>query len=603
MRLEFLHYTIFLIYLTLGLYVIIKSPKEPFNIVIFILFLSLALWSFFSIPFTDPNIDWDTLLLSLHICVQFNFNVSFLTFTAIMIYFNRSNIVKSFPFIALWVLTSSLVFYMQFTGNLAMPQYFNYDIGQWRIVFAKNVWYLISSIAYYSLMIISLVYLLLFYLKSKDKILRRQALLMFIGATIAFVLGYANIIMHDYLSMAVPLMPNAFLVFLAVAIVYSIAKYQLFTLNPATAGYKIFETIPDGLLLANHKKEIVAYNPSLQKMVGKEIKLKKDLEDWLKITTNFKYMLDNIYSKHLRNLHITLTDVEGNRIPVLFSSSLINDEFGRNLGVICIFKDITELKKVEKKLIDINQNLEERVRLRTEELRRAKEKAEASNELKSSFLANMSHEIRTPLNGILGFTNILKEPDLSDDEKLECIALIQKSSDQLLNIINDIIDISKIETGQFEIKLIEIDPKTFIDSEILELNQEAIEKDLTIKNKVNNVPNIIYDESRFSTILRHLISNAIKFTDEGEIEIGATEIPGAIEFYVKDTGIGIPPQYTNEIFERFRQVEHYLTRHHGGTGLGLSITKAIVEEMGGKISVESELGIGSTFYFTIKTIY
>ena len=264
-------------------------------------------------------------------------------------------------------------------------------------------------------------------------------------------------------------------------------------------------------------------------------------------------------------------------------SPILNNQ-GKTTHYIAIKEDITDKKNAEKELL------------------KAKERAEESDRLKLAFLANMSHEIRTPMNGILGFTELLKEPKLSGEEQQEYINIIEKSGKRMLNIINDIISISKVESGQVEISLSE----TNVNEQINYLNTffkpEATQKGLQLKiaKQLDAKDSIIStDKEKVYAILTNLVKNALKFTDSGSIEFGCTKKDKTLEFFVKDTGNGIPVYQQQVIFERFRQANETLTRTHEGSGLGLAISKAYVEMLGGKIWVESKEGEGSTFYFTL----
>ena len=236
------------------------------------------------------------------------------------------------------------------------------------------------------------------------------------------------------------------------------------------------------------------------------------------------------------------------------------------------------------------------------ELQRAKEKAEESDLLKSAFLANMSHEIRTPMNGILGFVELLKEPRLSGEEQKEFIEIIDESGKRMLNIINDIISISKVEAGQAEI----VQSDTNINDQIRYIytffKPEAESKgiELLFKTGLTDLEsNIKTDREKIYAIFTNLVKNAIKFTNHGFIEMGYEQKGEYLEFYVRDSGVGIRKDQQEIIFERFRQASESLARHYEGAGLGLAITKAYVNMLGGKIWVESELGKGSTFYFDL----
>jgi len=243
---------------------------------------------------------------------------------------------------------------------------------------------------------------------------------------------------------------------------------------------------------------------------------------------------------------------------------------------------------------------------RAEELIAAKGKAEESDRLKSAFLANMSHEIRTPMNGILGFTELLKEPELSGENQKYYIDIIEKSGLRLLNIINNIIDISKIESGLMNISISETNIKEQMEYIYTFFKPEVERKGIHIFcNTSLSVKEAIIktDREKIYAILTNLVKNAIKFTNTGYIEIGYNLVgrqhAASLQFFVKDTGVGIPPEQIEMVFERFRQANETLNKRYEGAGLGLAISKAYVEMLGGKIWVESELGKGSTIYFTI----
>ncbi|SDB90729.1 response regulator [Williamwhitmania taraxaci] len=267
------------------------------------------------------------------------------------------------------------------------------------------------------------------------------------------------------------------------------------------------------------------------------------------------------------------------------------------------------------KLWGVAQDISER-RQAEEELRNAKERAEESDRLKSAFLANMSHEIRTPMNGILGFADLLKRPNLTGEKQQKYIRIIEKSGTRMLNIINDIINVSKIESGLMEVNIQETNVNEQIEFVYTFFNPGAVAKGLRLSIS-NSLP---IDESIFKTdseklyaILTNLVNNAIKYTPTGSIEfgyrlrtvrgavvtLGVPNAPSELEFFVKDTGIGIPKARQQAIFERFIQADITDKNAFQGAGLGLSISKAYVEMLEGTIWVESEEGKGSSFYFTL----
>jgi hypothetical protein len=243
-----------------------------------------------------------------------------------------------------------------------------------------------------------------------------------------------------------------------------------------------------------------------------------------------------------------------------------------------------------------------------DELKIAKEKAEESDKLKSAFLTNISHEIRTPMNGILGFAELLRTPGITGIEQLEYLEIIEISCDRMLNIINDIVDISKIEAGLISVNNFESDINHQTDYILTFFKPEAESKGLSISCKnglLSNQAIIDTDHEKIYAILTNLVKNAIKFTDRGSIEFGyvltgaTTAAANELQFYVQDTGIGIPADRQHAIFDRFIQADIADTRAFQGAGLGLSISNAYAKMLGGKIWVESEEGKGSTFYFTL----
>ncbi|MFY9153445.1 MAG: HAMP domain-containing sensor histidine kinase [Prolixibacteraceae bacterium] len=228
-------------------------------------------------------------------------------------------------------------------------------------------------------------------------------------------------------------------------------------------------------------------------------------------------------------------------------------------------------------------------------------RAQKSDQLKSAFLANMSHEIRTPLNAIVGFSSILSDPDIPEANKKDFDEHIQRNSDYLLQLIEDIIDVSKIEANLLDFKPENIDVIPLI-RKLTASFQLSLPNDKNLKIVENTQLSdlwILMDKLRFEQILRNLIANAVKFTETGSIEVGCNKGKGFVTFSVKDTGLGIHPDDQQVIFERFMKVENNKQHLYRGTGIGLFLTKQLVEMFGGKIWLESELEKGTTFYFTV----
>jgi two-component system sensor histidine kinase/response regulator len=276
---------------------------------------------------------------------------------------------------------------------------------------------------------------------------------------------------------------------------------------------------------------------------------------------------------------------DGTKFPAEYWAYPIRTE-GEIVGAVVTFLDITERKRAD------------------EALRKAKEAAEAGSRAKSEFLANMSHEIRTPMNGIIGMTDLALDTELTSEQR-EYLSLVKSSADSLLHLINDILDFSKIEAGKLELEETEFEIRNLFSDTLKTLAVRADMKRLELSARVSaEVPRIVVgDPTRLRQLIVNLVGNAIKFTEHGNIVVDAELESGSsdgvhLHIRVSDTGIGIPPEKQQLVFESFAQADGSTTRRFGGTGLGLTISRRIVEMMGGRMWVESEVGRGSVFHFT-----
>lgn len=265
------------------------------------------------------------------------------------------------------------------------------------------------------------------------------------------------------------------------------------------------------------------------------------------------------------------------KLPIL-------DHNGQPKFLLGVSEDITAKKAAEKELID------------------AKEKAEESNRLKNAFLQNISHEIRTPMNAICGFTSLMAEPDLSLEQKENYSSIVRSNCDQLLTIITDVLTISSVETKQMNVNIQEVNLNQLMEELTHVFNPAATSLSIDFQN-TTNIPEkeafVLTDRTKLTQILSNLLTNALKFTKEGSIELHCHREKENLCFFVKDTGIGFNPESGETIFERFRQANEGINKKYGGTGLGLAISKAFVELLGGQIGVETEPGKGSVFHFTL----
>jgi signal transduction histidine kinase/CheY-like chemotaxis protein len=288
--------------------------------------------------------------------------------------------------------------------------------------------------------------------------------------------------------------------------------------------------------------------------------------------------------KPLMNHEECFIDPDGNNRWLLTTKLPLYNERKQIIGLVGMGHDITARKQSEEQLLI------------------AKDKAEESDRLKTAFLHNISHEIRTPMNAIVGFSGFLNDPGLPSEKRKHFTEILVQSSNQLLSIITDIINISTIETGQVTLieKAVNINYLMKIVYEQFSIIAEKKGVIFQYKTALSDHAAIIStDNTKLIEILSNLLSNALKFTKQGHVNFGYLLKEDYLEFYVEDTGIGIPPKMHDEIFKRFRQMETTVNRKYGGSGLGLSISKAYVELLGGKIWVHSELTKGAVFYFTI----
>jgi signal transduction histidine kinase/ActR/RegA family two-component response regulator len=363
----------------------------------------------------------------------------------------------------------------------------------------------------------------------------------------------------------------------------------------------LFETMAQGVVYQDYNGNIIAANSAAEKILGLN-------SEQLKNRTSFDTTWSSIHEdcspfpgethpsvialntgKPVEDVIMGIYNPELNVIKWVLVSAIpqFRDNEKEPYQVFSTFTDITELKNAEAELV------------------KSKEKAEESDRLKSAFLANMSHEIRTPMNGIMGFADLLKTPELSGESQKNYIEIIEASGNRMLEIINHLIDISRIEAGQIEIKLEPVYIPDLLKDLMKFFSPEANDRNILLRSDIRLEPDEYFietDKTKLAQVITNLIKNALKFTDRnGYIKIGCNlHGHSSICFYVKDTGSGIRKELHEKIFDRFIQGD--ISHKHEGVGLGLAISKAYVEMLGGKIGLDSIPGKGSVFYFILPLV-
>jgi PAS domain S-box-containing protein len=540
-----------------------------------------AFWLIFetAVPSITEKIFWSKLEFLGGIATPVLYLIFVLRFTGKDKFLSRKNILLLFiiPAITLVLTLTNESHSLIWSGFSAISEETNlmeyrHGIGFW-------FGYIVYS---YLLLFLAALNLFSFIIHQK-RTFRSQGLIVLIGGfcpwivSIIYLTGYNPIAGLD--------ITPASIMISGILSAYAILNIRFLDLVPV-ARETLVETLPDGILVLDGQNRIQDINGAALSFLGIR---NKDIIGFPAISTGsseaqlMNAVIDHETDDKTQEVRSN-TEIKTFRI---LKHTIKNQSESR----LVVIRDITEQRQAECELI------------------KAKDHAEESDRLKSAFLANMSHEIRTPMNGILGFAELLKEPGLSSEESQQYVSIIESSGIRMLNIINDLIDISKIESGTMKVFLSETnvnDQTSFIFDFF---KPEAAQKGLLLKLK-NSLPStesiIRTDREKLYAILTNLVKNAIKFTYTGTIEIGYEYLksnqlssPPKLMFFVKDTGMGISSELKEVIFERFRQGNESLCKRFEGAGLGLAISKAYVEMLGGTIWIDKDYDAGSIFYFTL----
>ena len=374
----------------------------------------------------------------------------------------------------------------------------------------------------------------------------------------------------------------------------------------------LIEASRDPLVTINTKGKITDMNEALVNITGvnREVLIGSDFFDYFTEPQKAREVYQEVFAEgSVADSPLTLRHKDGKLTDVLFNGSVYKDDSGNVLGVVIVARDVTDQKRIATELVEARVFAE----LATEIAEQAKINAESATiiaenavKAKQQFLSNMSHEIRTPMNAIIGFTKVVLKTDLSSKQK-EYLNAIKMSGDALIVLINDILDLAKVDAGKMTFEKSPFKMQSSITAMLHLFETKIQEKNLQLVTEYDTkIPNVLVgDPVRLHQIILNLVSNAVKFTTNGKITVGVhllheDEDKVVIEFAITDTGIGIPVEKIETIFDNFQQASSGTSRLYGGTGLGLAIVKQLVEPQGGSIRVKSKINEGSTFSFTLS---
>ena len=734
---SYLHYTVFLTFLSLAVYAIIKKPNAIFNRYCMVLFLSMALWSLGFAFINNPYVTREQLLPVFQIASIANINVSISAFAVIMLFIEKRKFIQYYAYFN--VIFLLIYAYFQLNGEAAIITNNNNSYGFWHIYYENLVVIAIFGSIYYSLLIIAIVKLKQYINNTTKKYKVAQAKIIYWTSLISFGLVIANLHIPQKLGVFFPVIPDVFLLLVALAFVYSITKHKLFEVSPSRLANTIINMMPAGLIIGNSENKIVDVNQFFLKLSGYK---KDEIIDQDINTFSYEIFKEKPQNNSYIDLNrqFVLYTKHGVKRYVRFYSQSISKNKNIDNGFICFYEDISGIKKAENKLKQLNTDLEKIIKQRTRELRIAKENAETNEarfkelaellpetvfeidiahnltfinkaglekfkyskqdyenginfmncfvdeeekkiqdalnkslegnkptgneyqarckddttfpaiiynapiknnhsiiglrgiltdisdikkaeklnkekklaqktaEVKHRLLANISHEMRTPMNGIIGMIDFLNGTNLDTQQK-EYINTIKDSSESLLQIINDVLDLSKIEQGMTVVNYENIDIFNLLENIYKNFKNQSLAKNIKLHLDIQETfPKYLQlDTKHFRQVIHNLLSNAIKYTEKGYIKIHLISVQQTSnivtgKIIVKDTGVGISNENKDKIFEPFMRVEEdSYTRVAEGTGLGLSITKNLVALLGGEINVDSEPGKGSKFWFTFTS--
>lgn len=484
----------------------------------------------------------------------------------------------------MWYVVPAITLAMVLTTPMHALHYVNPSVNQSGpfplLQFEAGPWYWIHTAYFYGAMIWSLRELVRRYLSTAG-LYKQQALMIILGSILPWFVNLMYLL--DFRPFgSLDLTPFAFLATGSV-IAYGLLKFRLFELLPI-ARDKLVEGMTDGVMVLDVLGQVVDANPMMRKIlnVPMEDLIGRNPADFLPDSDS----LTRLIGQNEESRTVLTLGTADNPIYLQIQMTPIIDRERNNdrNGTLLVWRDVTDQERFERELLI------------------AKSKAVESDRLKTAFLANVSHEIRNPMHAIMGFAEILRDPDTSPADRIRYSEIISQSSKRLLNLLNDIIDLSKLEAGH--------DQPTFHAANILDVVGEVVTLfgpesqrksiPIIVESELQPEEHVVEtDHQKLRQILTNLLSNALRFTDEGSVTVRIRRVSKFLYLSVKDTGVGIDPKFHSVIFERFRQADDRSPRHVGGTGLGLALSKAYATLIGGQLMVDSDKGAGSTFTLRI----
>jgi PAS domain S-box-containing protein len=587
-----------MVYAAMAVYTLIKARRQlQFRLLSMLLF-SFALWSLSAAVIYYPGagrFESEVALHTLSLSISAYGILIFLNLVLFSGYLRHRKWV--FFLSALFFLLQS---YLQLTGNLLILEKptnaYNLNLFKYK----ESPYLSIIEIVHNLLVISGFILLFLSFRKTKSKLKRRQSAIILFAGISTYVLASLNAYAVRYLSNGeAPVFTDFWLLIFAAALYYAMIRLELFEITPGDLSNRLIDILPAGFILTDSKNRIVRYNAIAQKLFGcsgnclQNLSLQKLIDERVEAEDLGK---TDVFSSG----SIRIIDSSGQIKHAYWYIKPVDKKHRNELGRIIIITDIEALHKTQKELERLNDSLETQVLERTSDLAQAKEKAEESDKLKTAFLQNLSHEIRTPLNAVVGFSSLLPACAGESKEIQSYTELIQKSSRRLLVVVENILAISSLQSGNEKVHK----SKTNLQALMTELYQsfsyEARLKqiELITKQPPDHTLNSIFitDGIKLRKIFEHLIDNAIKFTSSGFVEFGYEIQDAYYRFFVKDTGCGIKPENQKVIFERFRQCADE-GKLNSGNGLGLTIADAYVNLLEANLELNSSKSKGSEFYF------